>query len=133
MDLRLYFEKHFDAKPGQAGPWIKARCKYPDRHSNGDRNPSLGCNIETGGLKCHACSFKGDIRNLHGEFGLPRPSGFSGSGAGNDPGYLKKYTYRDPSGGVAYEVFRMPGKQFPVKSPNGSGLEGVERGEVPDG
>ena len=127
MDLRPYFERHFDIRPGQPGPWVKARCPLSSRHKHKDRNPSLGCNVETGGLKCHGCGLAGDIFKLWQSLGLPQsPSGLNG--AGSDPaGYLKKYTYRTAGRSVAYEVFRMPDKQFPVKSPKGYGLKGVER------
>lgn len=64
MDFRSLFEQYLGAKSGQAGPWIMARCPDPcGRHKDQDNNHSLGCNIESGGLKCHLpiCPVQGSI------------------------------------------------------------------------
>ena len=44
---------HRDFK--QHGDWLHGRCIYPERHKNGDRNPSFGFNIRSGYAHCYVC------------------------------------------------------------------------------
>lgn len=37
------------------GEWLHGNCIYPERHKNGDRNPSFGFNTRTGYGHCYVC------------------------------------------------------------------------------
>ena len=37
------------------GDWLHGSCIYPERHKNGDRNPSFGFNTQTGYGHCYVC------------------------------------------------------------------------------
>ncbi|MDX2139798.1 MAG: bifunctional DNA primase/polymerase [Chloroflexota bacterium] len=37
------------------GEWLHGRCLHPERHRNGDRNPSFGFNIASGYGHCYVC------------------------------------------------------------------------------
>ncbi len=39
----------------QHGDWLHGRCIHPERHENGDRNPSFGFNTQTGYGHCYRC------------------------------------------------------------------------------
>jgi len=39
----------------QHGDWLHGRCIHPERHKNGDRNPSFGFNTHTGYGHCYVC------------------------------------------------------------------------------
>jgi hypothetical protein len=39
----------------QHGDWLHGSCIYPERHKNGDRNPSFGFNTQTGYGHCYVC------------------------------------------------------------------------------
>ena len=39
----------------QQGDWLHGRCIHPERHMNGDRNPSFGFNVVTGYGHCYVC------------------------------------------------------------------------------
>lgn len=39
----------------QHGQWLHGRCIYPERHKNGDRNPSFGFNPASGYGHCYVC------------------------------------------------------------------------------
>jgi hypothetical protein len=39
----------------QRGDWLHGRCIHPERHKNGDRNPSFGFNTRTGYGHCYLC------------------------------------------------------------------------------
>jgi len=39
----------------ERGEWINCSCIYPERHKNGDRNPSFGFNTESGYGYCYRC------------------------------------------------------------------------------
>lgn len=45
--LRLDFKQH--------GDWLHGRCIHPERHKNGDRNPSFGFNVRSGYAHCYVC------------------------------------------------------------------------------
>lgn len=44
---------HRDFK--QYGEWLHGRCIHPERHKNGDRNPSFGFNLRSGYGHCYVC------------------------------------------------------------------------------
>ena len=44
---------HRDFK--QHGDWLHGRCIHPERHNNGDRNPSFGFNVRSGYAHCYVC------------------------------------------------------------------------------
>ncbi|MBZ0293745.1 MAG: bifunctional DNA primase/polymerase, partial [Anaerolineae bacterium] len=39
----------------QHGDWLHGNCIYPERHKNGDRNPSFGFNTQSGYGHCYVC------------------------------------------------------------------------------
>jgi predicted transcriptional regulator len=39
----------------QHGDWLHGSCIHPERHKNGDRNPSFGFNTQTGYGHCYVC------------------------------------------------------------------------------
>ncbi len=39
----------------QHGNWLHGRCIHPERHKNGDRNPSFGFNLRSGYSHCYVC------------------------------------------------------------------------------
>jgi hypothetical protein len=39
----------------QHGDWLHGRCIHPERHKNGDRNPSFGFNLRSGYGHCYVC------------------------------------------------------------------------------
>jgi hypothetical protein len=39
----------------QHGDWLHGSCIHPERHSNGDRNPSFGFNLSSGYGHCYVC------------------------------------------------------------------------------
>jgi hypothetical protein len=39
----------------QHGDWLHGRCIHPERHTNGDRNPSFGFNTRGGYAYCYRC------------------------------------------------------------------------------
>jgi len=39
----------------QRGEWLHGSCIYPERHKNGDRNPSFGLNLRSGYGYCYRC------------------------------------------------------------------------------
>lgn len=45
--LRRGFKQH--------GDWLHGRCIHPERHKNGDRNPSFGFNVRSGYGHCYVC------------------------------------------------------------------------------
>lgn len=45
--LRRDFKQH--------GDWLHGRCIHPERHKNGDRNPSFGFNVRSGYGHCYVC------------------------------------------------------------------------------
>ena len=45
--LRRNFKQH--------GEWLHGRCIHPERHKNGDRNPSFGFNVRSGYAHCYVC------------------------------------------------------------------------------
>ena len=45
--LRRDFKQH--------GDWLHGRCIHPERHKNGDRNPSFGFNVKSGYAHCYVC------------------------------------------------------------------------------
>jgi hypothetical protein len=39
----------------ERGDWLNCSCIHPERHKNGDRNPSMGFNLRTGYAYCWRC------------------------------------------------------------------------------
>ncbi len=39
----------------QHGDWLHGSCIHPERHTNGDRNPSFGFNLDSGYGHCYVC------------------------------------------------------------------------------
>ena len=39
----------------QRGDWLHGSCIHPERHQNGDRNPSFGFNLKSGYAHCYVC------------------------------------------------------------------------------
>src|SRR5690606_25975881 len=39
----------------QHGDWLHGRCIHPERHRNGDHNPSFGFNVKSGYAHCYVC------------------------------------------------------------------------------
>ena len=39
----------------QRGDWLHGACIHPERHQNGDRNPSFGFNLKSGYGHCYVC------------------------------------------------------------------------------
>ena len=39
----------------QHGDWLHGSCIHPERHQNGDRNPSFGFNLSSGYAHCYVC------------------------------------------------------------------------------
>lgn len=48
----------------QHGTELKCRCPFPERHLNGDTDPSFTVNISTGVYFCNSCGAKGNIHTF---------------------------------------------------------------------
>ncbi|MCI0710941.1 MAG: bifunctional DNA primase/polymerase [Chloroflexi bacterium] len=69
--------RHFEGEGYKRyGDWLHGRCIYPQRHINGDRNPSFGFNTNSGYGHCYRC---GTIlaKDICAEVGI-RPDDYGG-------------------------------------------------------
>ncbi|PKN12443.1 MAG: hypothetical protein CVU69_08150 [Deltaproteobacteria bacterium HGW-Deltaproteobacteria-4] len=123
-----------DAKSAAKGKLI-ARCLNPERHNNGDANPSMLLFTDNGSFNCQACGLRGDIFDLYGhihgmDFKDSLHSLAAKAGIETIPPIkcrvTEKFTYHDAKGNHAYTKERIEpsrdrrkAKEFIIKGPDG--------------
>jgi len=129
--FQSYLERFIKFAPNQSGPERMAHCLRPENHRNGDRDPSMSVNVESGLFCCHSCGFEANIYQAAEQFGWPTPPGGNGhrslpTAYFGDP-ISTFYRYDRPDdGSTAYYVARVEtvrngkrAKQFPLLHPDG--------------
>lgn len=93
---------------------IRFQCPHPDRHTNGDANPSARYHPTKDVWFCDACRSGGGGNDLAKLLGLEiEPRG--------DDGIVATYPYTDEEGHLLFEVVRKVPKKFVQRRPDGAG------------
>ncbi len=96
------------------GSEIRFRCPFPERHQNGDANPSARYNPEKGVWFCDACENSGGRIDLAKHLGVAAQS--------FEDRIAATYPYTDEAGALLYEVVRLANpKSFRQRRPDGRG------------
>ena len=107
------------------GEEIRFQCPHPDRHTNGDANPSARYHMAKDVWCCDVCKSGGGGDDLSKLLGLEVERH-------GDDRIVATYSYTDEQGRPLFEVVRKVPKKFVQRRPDGNGgwiwnLKGVQR------
>lgn len=125
---------------------IRFRCPFPERHRNGDANPSARWNAGKAAWRCDVCGEGGGAFDLARRLGVPLPEGVrrgraprGGKSRCEDPEHVMRretvYPIRDAAGVLVAEHvrrdFRDGCKDFTWRRNAKPGLDGIPVAELP--
>ena len=107
----------------RVGKGWKAKCLFPERHKNGDANPSMSIfEHKEGGpmLKCQAgCSTSAELMEEARKRGLLPDDGDRKTAV--ERKIVARYNYTDRKGTLLFQVVRYKPKDFRQRRPDGKG------------